>query len=123
MAGTTSDQGPYAYQLSSPRGITVDPYSNIYVLDTGNSRVQKWSPGATYGITIIATPMSTPNALRIDNKGNLIITDTLNCRILSFTVSCRKFIITRFCKKQKNLLRLFISTFSFSNYHNSSTTV
>ncbi|CAF0947181.1 unnamed protein product [Rotaria sordida] len=88
VAGTTGDPGPYAYQLNTPRGVTVDPYGYIYVLDSSNSRIQKWFPGATYGITIIATSMSSPSGLHADNQGNLVVSDTNNHRILSFAMTC-----------------------------------
>ncbi|CAF1082804.1 unnamed protein product [Rotaria sordida] len=88
VAGATSDPGPNAYQLNTPTGITVDPYGYIYVLDTSNSRVQKWFPGASYGITVIATSMNTPYGLHADNQGNLVVTDTYNYRILSFAMTC-----------------------------------
>ncbi|CAF4993534.1 unnamed protein product, partial [Rotaria sp. Silwood1] len=88
VAGSTGDAGPNAYQLNTPTGITVDPYGYIYVLDTANSRVQKWYPGASYGTTAIATSMSTPYGLHADNQGNLVITDTYNYRILSFAMTC-----------------------------------
>ena len=74
--------GPY--QFTNPTGIAFDPYGFMYVLDTGNSRVQKWFPGAAYGTTVIATSMSTPYGIQFDNQGNLVITDTLNYRIISF---------------------------------------
>ncbi|CAF4986886.1 unnamed protein product, partial [Rotaria socialis] len=49
VAGTTSSAGPWSYQLNTPSAIMMDPYGFIYVLDTGNARVQKWYPGNSYG--------------------------------------------------------------------------
>lgn len=70
----------------------------MYILDTGNSRVQKWLPGAPYGTTVIAVSMNTPYGLTFDKRGNIIVTDTVNHRVLSFTMSCREFICHRkFC--------------------------
>ncbi|CAF4815581.1 unnamed protein product, partial [Rotaria sp. Silwood1] len=88
IAGSTSDPGPYAYQLNTPTGITVDPYGYIYVLDSANDRIQKWYLGATYGITVVATPLASPYGLHADNQGNLVVTDSLSHRILSFAMTC-----------------------------------
>jgi len=82
--------GPYAYQLSSPTAIQLDQYGYIYILDTANSRVQKWYPGATYGLTVVAATMNSPYGMSFDLFGNLFIADTIYQRILSFAVYCRK---------------------------------
>jgi hypothetical protein len=98
VAGSTSNPGPYAYQFSSPTAITFDLYGYMYVLDTGNSRVQRWLPGASYGTTVIASTMSNAYGMQIDRYGNIVIADTYNYRILFFGISCRKlsFIISFF---------------------------
>ncbi|CAF1116879.1 unnamed protein product [Rotaria sordida] len=88
VAGSSTDQGPYAYQFNNPTGITFDPFGYMYVLDSGNSRVQRWLPGGTYGTTVIATPMSSPSAIKVGPSGNMVIADTSNYYILSFTMTC-----------------------------------
>ncbi len=77
--------------MNSPTAITVDPYGYLYVLDTGNSRVQKWYPGASYGTTVISSSMSNPYGMQVDHFGNIVIADTSNYRILFFAITCRKF--------------------------------
>ncbi|CAF2697913.1 unnamed protein product [Rotaria sp. Silwood2] len=88
VAGTTGSVGTWSYQLSSPTAVTLDQYGNLYVLDQGNNRVQKWFPGATYGTTVISATMSSPYGMRIDRFGNMFITDTGYHRVLSFTLIC-----------------------------------
>ncbi|CAF4520227.1 unnamed protein product, partial [Rotaria sp. Silwood2] len=88
VAGTTGSSGPWSYQFSNPTAITLDPYGYIYILDTGNSRVQKWLPGADFGTTVILTSMSTPYGLMFDLRGNIVITDSFNYRIISFAMIC-----------------------------------
>lgn len=63
----------------------------MYILDAGNSRIQLWKPGATYGITVVSTTMYTPRAITIDILGNLVIADTAYHRILSFSMICREY--------------------------------
>lgn len=91
IAGQSGTSGSWAYQFSLPTGITFDNYNNMYVLDSGNSRVQLWKPGATYGITVVATTLYSPRGIKFDSAGNLVIADTSYHRILSFNMICRKF--------------------------------
>lgn len=89
VAGATSDPGPWSYQFSSPSAITFDPYGFMYVLDSGNNRVQKWWPGAAYGTTAIAAALNNPLGMTVDRLGNLVIADTSNHRVVSFPLTCR----------------------------------
>lgn len=90
VAGTTSSAGPWAFQLSSPTDITMDPFGFIYIMDTGNNRVQRWLPGATYGTTMLSASMNLPYGLKFDNRGNMLIADVNNHRVLFFGMTCRK---------------------------------
>ncbi|CAF4305802.1 unnamed protein product, partial [Rotaria magnacalcarata] len=88
VAGESSVAGSFSYQLNSPTSITFDQYSNMYVLDTNNNRIQRWTPGATYGITVVSASMSTPLGLKFDFSGNLYVADYNNHRIASFKIYC-----------------------------------
>ena len=90
VAGNTGDNGPWSYQLTNPTAITFDQYGYLYVLDQGNSRVQKWFPGGSFGTTVVATTMSNPYGMRIDRLGNMFIADSGYHRVLSFALTCRK---------------------------------
>lgn len=90
VAGSTSDPGPYAYQFSSPTAVAFDPYGYLYVMDSGNSRIQRWYPRSSYGVTVAASAMSTPYSMKIDPRGNLVVMDTFNYRVISFAMTCRK---------------------------------
>jgi hypothetical protein len=70
--------------------MTFDPYGYMYIMDYGNARVQKWYPGASYGVTVASGTMSSPIGMRIDHVGNIVIADTSNYRIISFGLTCRK---------------------------------
>src|SRR4051812_11467904 len=41
-------QGNGEGQLNNPTGIAVDSFGNVYVLDTGNNRIQKFDSNGTY---------------------------------------------------------------------------
>lgn len=89
VAGSTADPGPYAYQFDTPMGLTFDQLGFMYVLDSANSRVQRWTIGASYGFTVAASSMSTPQGLSLGPLGNILVADTQNCRVLSFGLTCR----------------------------------
>ena len=62
----------------------------MYVLDAGNDRIQRWTPGGTFGITVAQTNLATPNGLNFDLYSNLVIADTSYHRVVSFALTCRK---------------------------------
>ena len=88
VAGGNSS-GSAANQLSFPRGIALDASGNMYIVDTGNDRVQKQEAGASEGTTVAggngdgsaANKLSNPAGIALDASGNLYIADTENHRI------------------------------------------
>lgn len=94
--GYSGDGGPaLAAKLNSPRGIAVDRSGNLFIADMGSDRVRRVD---TYGtITTFAgtgdegfsgdggpaadAHLCLPNALVLDEKGNLYISDYSNGRI------------------------------------------
>lgn len=69
-----------------PAAVVVDANGNIYVLDTGNNRIQKFSPDGKYLATIGRFgqgpgEFNYPAWLDIDRAGNLYVTDPFNERL------------------------------------------
>ena len=65
--------------LSNQRGIAVDPLGNLYIADTGNSRVVKVSSTGTAGTTLTTaagTALDAPSGVAIGNNGVLYVADT-----------------------------------------------
>jgi archaellum component FlaF (FlaF/FlaG flagellin family) len=85
--------GSAANQLNHPVGLSVDSAGNVYVVDLGNDRVQKWAPGATVGVTVAggngdgaaANQLSSPAALFVDGTGNVYVSDPYNNRVQLWT--------------------------------------
>ena len=81
--------------LNSPRGVAVDGSGNIYIADTGNSRIRKVSSSgviATIAGTGVAgfagdggpaanAQFSSPQGVAVDGSGNVYISDRGNARI------------------------------------------
>lgn len=68
----------------------MDPFGSLFILDTGNARVQRWVQGANYGETVLSASMNSPMGMQLDAAGTVYIADTNNHRALSFSVWCRK---------------------------------
>lgn len=75
VAGKAKSQGTSASQLDHPQGIFVDEETkDIYIADTMNDRIVKWSPKAKEG-TIVIHNLSLPINLIKDTNNFLYVTD------------------------------------------------
>ncbi|MDE3076396.1 MAG: NHL repeat-containing protein, partial [Chloroflexota bacterium] len=72
-----------------PRGVAISPQGDVYVTDTGNKRVQKYSPQGTL-VTMWGQPGTGPGqfgepiGIAVDQEGNVYVADTWNRRIQKF---------------------------------------
>jgi sugar lactone lactonase YvrE len=69
-----------------PTDIAVDKEGNIYVLDAGNARIQKFGPDGKYLATIGRKGQGPgefvmPNSFGFDRDGNLVVADSTQSRI------------------------------------------
>ena len=60
-------------EFDSPTGIAVDASGNILVADTGNGRIEKFSPNGTF-VTSIGQ-FEAPNGIAIDHAGNTYVAE------------------------------------------------
>ena len=67
--GRGTDEG----QFDSPTGMCVDGNGNIWVADTGNGRIEKFSPKGTF-VTSIGQ-FEAPNGIAIDRAGNIYVAE------------------------------------------------
>ncbi len=72
-----------------PRDIAIDAEGNLYVTDTGNKRIQKFTADGQFlqafgGGGIIPGTFEEPVGIDIDNQGNIYVADAWNQRIQKF---------------------------------------
>jgi len=96
VAGNASgNSGNDSTTLNTPGGIYVDNIGNIYIADGLNHRVQKWAPGASYGITVagIGSPgtnsssLYIPTSVFVDDSSYIYVSDYMNNRVQKWAPS------------------------------------
>jgi sugar lactone lactonase YvrE len=76
-------------KLNNPQGVFVTDDGNVYVADTGNNRIQKWTPGATSGIRVAGggefgvnhNLLAYPNNVFVTPARDIYVADSENSRI------------------------------------------
>ena len=79
-------------QFNTPRGVAVDGTGNVYVADTYNHRIQKFTATGTYltqwGTNGAGTgQFAYPRGVAVDGTGNVYVADRDNHRIQKFTAT------------------------------------
>lgn len=82
--------GPYAQQLTYATGVAVDATGNVFVTDSANNRVLKYSSAgvflSSWGTLGSANgEMKFPTGIAVDTAGNVYVVDSNNFRIQKFT--------------------------------------
>jgi hypothetical protein len=67
--------------LSSPSGVAVDGAVNVYIADTYNNAVKKWSPANNGVTTLGASGLYNLLGVAVDSTGNVYIADRSNNKV------------------------------------------
>ena len=65
---------PGAFHL--PDGLAVDGFGNLYIADTANNMVKKWTAATRQISTLIPSGLTAPGPIAVDGSGNLYIGDS-----------------------------------------------
>ncbi|MBN1219786.1 MAG: TIGR03663 family protein [Anaerolineae bacterium] len=89
FANVQSDPQAEPGTFWGPRDIAIDATGNLYVTDTGNKRIQKFTPAGQFmqawgGGGIVPGTFEEPVGIDIDSQGNFYVADTWNRRIQKF---------------------------------------
>jgi len=71
-----------ASELNHPYGVAVDGAGDVFIADTGNSRVVEVPAGGGTQITVPASGLSSPYGVAVDGAGDVFIADTGNSRVV-----------------------------------------
>ena len=72
-------------QFSRPRGVAVDSAGYVYVGDSGNSRIQKFTSIGKFVKAFGQSIFSCPGGIAIDNSGNIYVADLGTHSVQKFT--------------------------------------
>lgn len=96
--------GEEAGQMSNPQDLFIDGQDNIYVVDTGNSRILKLNrKGEVLRVfkDIEGTSLNEPEGIYVDNDGDMFIADTGNGRVVH--ISSEGKYVEQFVKPESKL--------------------
>jgi len=80
-----SEEGSYAYGLSSPLGLAFDSAGNLYETDQGSGSIYEFTNGVAAAKGAFASGLNAPAGLAFDSTGNLYVTTSGDGKIYEFT--------------------------------------
>lgn len=108
MAGVTSSAGSSRAQLYYPTSIAITPNGTMFIMDTSNYRVLKWTLGDNLGFIVAggngngggSTQIGASYELFVDQQYNIYVSENSNHRLtkwLSTNPSTGVIVIDKLC--------------------------
>jgi DNA-binding beta-propeller fold protein YncE len=84
--------GSHDGQFNNPSDVAVDSMGYVYVVDSGNNRIQKFTPDGNFITTWGAVgkedgQFQEPDGIAIDSSGDVYVSDRFNGRIQKFSLT------------------------------------
>ncbi len=73
--------------LSYPFGVALDGVGSLYLADSHNNAIKKWTPANNTLSTIVPSGLNLPRDVALDGAGNVYIADTLNSAVKEWTAA------------------------------------
>lgn len=84
VGGITSSAGSSYSQLYNPSSIYVDPSRIMYILDTSNCRVLRWTPGEPMGFPVAGDSGCGSTLNRISTSYGMFVTSTYDIYVSDY---------------------------------------
>ncbi|HEV7926887.1 MAG TPA: BACON domain-containing carbohydrate-binding protein [Verrucomicrobiae bacterium] len=62
--------------LNQPQGVAVDGVGNVYIADTYNNAIEKWTAADNTLTTLVSSGLAEPQGVAVDSAGNVYIANT-----------------------------------------------
>jgi DNA-binding beta-propeller fold protein YncE len=73
--------------LSYPFGVAMDGAGNLYIADTDNNAIKKWTAANNSVTTLVSSGLDSPQSVAVGGSGNVYIADTQNSAIRECTAT------------------------------------
>ena len=73
--------------LSAPNGVAVDGSGNVYIADSANNAIKKWTAATNTVSTLVSSGLNSPTGVAVDGGGNVYIADFNNNAIKKWTAA------------------------------------
>ena len=73
--------------LNGPGGVAVDGAGNVYIADTTNNAIKKWSATDNTVTTLVSSGLNQPIGVAVDSAGNVYFSDSLNNAIKKWSAT------------------------------------
>jgi DNA-binding beta-propeller fold protein YncE len=73
--------------LLAPFGVAVDSSGNVYIADSGQSAIKKWTAANNTVANLVSSGLSKPRGVAVDGPGNVYISDYANNAVYEWPAS------------------------------------
>ena len=90
--------------LNLPYGVAVDGAGNLYIADSADNAIKKWTLTNNVLTTLASSGLNNPNSVAVDGAGNVYVADTGNNAIKEWVAASSNLttLVWQFWRASKN---------------------